>query len=183
MEKDFEKSKGLLWLVRVLCFITLGVAALANPMDLYNPFAIGLGILFGLLTGWLFRLFLKGFLSLFNGQLKKEQGRQAIRFAVDGGLLFLAPFTVMLALAVFYLNWSMTLPFISAGLMAAGTASSIEIGKLQGKQSVKNSIAASLVSFAFSYFFILAIPYLKRAPSLIEGGVQLVRSLMGGGGL
>ena len=183
MEMDFHKGKGIKMFIRIMCFMAFGIGALANPMDLLNPYSIGFGILCGLLIGWLFRLFLKGFLGLFNRTFKKQAGRQAIRYAVDEGLLFLAPFAVMLLIAVFYLNWSMTIPFISAGIMAAGTASAMEIGKMLGRQGLKNTIAATAVSFAFSFLWILAIPYLKRAPSLIEGGINLVRSLMGGGGL
>ena len=183
MVMDFNKFKGIKWLVRVLCFMALGVGVLANPMDLLNPYGIGVGILCGLLAGWLFRLLLKAFLGLMNKQLKREAGPQAVQYAVNEGLLYLAPFAVMLLLAVFYLNWSMTVPFISAGLMSAGTASAIEIGKLQGRQALKNTIAATVASFGFSFLWILAVPVLKRAPSLIEGGVRLVRSLIGGGGL
>ena len=183
MTIDFQKGKGLKTWIRILCFMTFGVGALANPMDALNLYGIGFGIVCGLLIGWLFRLFLKCFFGLFNREFKKQAGRQTIRYAVDEGMLFLAPFAVMLLIAVFYLNWTMTVPFISAGIMAAGTAAAMEIGRMQGKQAVKNTIAATVVSFAFSFLWILAVPILKRAPSLIEGGVQLIRSLLGGGGL
>lgn len=183
MTMDFQKGKGIKTFVRILCFMAFGVGAMANPMDVLNLYGIGFGIVCGLLIGWLFRLFLKGFLSLFNHEFKKQAGHQAIRYAVDEGMLFLAPFAVMLLIAVFHLNWTMTVPFISAGIMAAGTAASMEIGKMQGKQAIKNTVATTIVSFAFSFLWIVSVPFLKRAPSLIEGGVQLIRSLLGGGGL
>ena len=183
METDLQKGKTIRNLVRRLCFIAIGVGALANPLDPFNPYNIGFGILWGLIFGGIFRLFLKGFLGLFNGQLKKEKGKEAIRYAVDNGMLFLAPFTLMLLIAVFYLGWSMTIPFISAGVMAVGTASSIEMGKLLGKPGIKNTVASAGVSFVFSLFWTLSFSYLNRAPSYLEGGVSLVRSVMGGGGL
>lgn len=183
MELDFRKGRALKSLIRRLCFIAFGVGAMANPLDVLNLYNIGVGALIGLLFGGLFRMFLKGFLGMANGAFKREKGKEAIRYAVDSGLLFLSPFALMLLLATFYLNWSMTVPFISAGIMAAGTAAAIEMGRLQGRQAVKNTIAASAVSFAASFIWTLSFPTLYKAPSLIEGGVSLVRSLIGGGGL
>lgn len=180
---DFNQGRGLKNLVRRLCFMTIGICALTNPMDFLNLYNIGFGIFCGLLFGALFRLFLKGFLGMLNGRFKKEKGKDAIRYAVDSGMLFLAPFVLMLAIAVLYLGWSMTAPFISAGVMAVGTASAIEMGKMQGKQGIKNTIATSGVSFAFSFLWTLSFSYLNMAPSLIEGGIGLLRSLMGGGGI
>ncbi|MPM87360.1 hypothetical protein SDC9_134456 [bioreactor metagenome] len=183
MELDFRKGRALKALIRRLCFIAFGVGAMANPLDVLNLYNIGVGAFIGLLFGWLFRMFLKGFLGMLNGSFQKEKGKEAIRYAVDSGMLFLSPFALMLLLATFYLNWSMTVPFISAGIMAAGTASAIEMGRLQGRQAIKNTIAASVVSFAYSFIWTLSFPILYRAPSLIEGGVSLVLSLIGGGGL
>ena len=183
MELDFRKGRALEALIRRLCFMAFGIGAMANPLDVLNLYNICVGAFIGLLFGWLFRMFLKGFLGMFNGSFKREKGKDSISYAVDNGMLFLSPFALMLLLATFYLNWSMTVPFISAGIMAVGTASAIEMGKLQGKQAIKNTIAASVVSFAYSIVWTLSLPILYRAPSLIEGGVSLVLSLIGGGGL
>lgn len=177
---DFKQGKGLKSLVRRLCFMVIGICALANPMDFLNPYNIGFGIFCGLLLGTLFRMFLKGFLGMLNGKFKREKGKVAVRYAVDSGMLFLVPFALMLAIAVFYLGWSMTAPFISAGIMAVGTASAIEMGKIQGKQGIKNTIATSVVSFVFSFLWTMSLTYLNKAPAFIEGGISLLRSLMGG---
>ncbi|MGI6327887.1 MAG: hypothetical protein ACOX1I_02860 [Dethiobacteria bacterium] len=161
----------------------IGVGALANPLNIWNPYNIALGLLWGLIFGGVFRMFLNGFLGIFNGRLKKEKGKNAVRYAVDNGMLFLAPFTLMLLIAVFYLEWTMTIPFISAGIMAVGTASSIEMNKMLDKPGLINTIATAGVSFAFSLLWTLSFSYLNRAPSYLEGGVNLVRSIIGGGGL
>jgi hypothetical protein len=134
MTMDFRKGKGIKAFIRILCFMAFGVGALANPMDAFNLYGLGFGILCGLLIGWLFRLFLRGFLGLFNREFKKQAGRQAIRYAVDEGMLFLTPFAVMLLIAVFYLNWTMTVPFISAGIMAAGTAAAMKSGRCRASR-------------------------------------------------
>lgn len=183
METDLKKGGAFRAFVRRLCFAAIGVGALANPLDLWNPYNIGFGILWGLVFGGLFRMFLKAFLSVMNGPLKKEKGKETIRYAVDNGMLFLAPFTLMLLIAVYYLGWSMTIPFISAGIMAVGTASGIEIGKMLGKSGIKNTIATAGVSFAFSLLWTLSFTYVNRAPSYLESGINIVRSVMGGGGL
>ena len=183
METDLRKGKSWRNFVRRLCFIALGIGAMANQLDLLNPYNIGFGILWGLVFGAVFRMFLKVFLGMFNSQLKREKGKEAVRYAVDNGMLFLAPFALMLLIAVYYLGWSMTLPFISAGIMAVGTASSIEMAKLQDKPGMKNTVAAAGVSFVFSLFWTISFSYLNRAPAYLEGGINLVRSVLGGGGL
>lgn len=182
MEQDMNKEKGWRNLVRRLCFTAMGISAFANPLDTFNPYNIVFGAVAGLLFGWLFRKFLQGFLSVFNGKFKKEKGKQAIRHAVDSGMLFLAPFAVMMLLAVYYLNWSETRGFVASGIMAVGTAAGIEIGKSKGNQEIRNTIVTSGVSFLFSFIWTLSYAYLTKAPALAEGGIGLIRGILSGGG-
>ena len=182
MEQNYNKGKGWRNLVRRLCFMAMGVSAFTNPMDTFNLYNIVLGAVAGLLFGWMFRKFLRWFLSLFNGKFKKEKGKEAIRYAVDSGMLFLTPFAVMMLLATYYLNWSDTRGFVASGIMAVGTAAAIEIGKLKGKQEIRNTIATSGISFLFSFLWTLSYAYMLRVPSLVEGGVSLIRGILSGGG-
>lgn len=169
-------------IVRYLCFIVIGISAFANPLEPMSIYNLLFGAAAGLLFGWLFRIFLRAFLSLFNGNLKKEKGKKVIRDAVDSGMLFLAPFAFMLLLAVFYLQWSETRGFVSAGIMAVGTASAIEMGRLKGKQEIKNTIASSGISLMFSFIWTLSYVYMAKAPALIEGGAGLIGGILSGGG-
>lgn len=178
---DFKKGKTLRGLVRKLSFIALGIGAFANPMEPFNLFYIGVGAVVGLVFGGLFRLFLKAVLSMFNGSVKKEHGKAALKYAIDNGMLFLTPFAIMLLIAVFALKWSMSVPFITAGIMAVGTASAIEMNKLQEKPAMRNTIGAAFMSFVFSAVWTLSFGFLYKVPSFLEGGLELVRSMMGGG--
>ncbi|NMA93232.1 MAG: hypothetical protein GX975_01075 [Clostridiales bacterium] len=54
---------------------------------------------------------------------------------------------------------------------------------MQDKQSVKNTIATSVVSFAYSLVWTMSFSILSRAPGLIEVGVGFLRSLLGGRGI
>lgn len=177
-----EKGSGLKSFIRRICFISFGISAFSNPLGRLNLYNIIFGIVVGLFFGWLFKKFLRGFLGLFNSKFKKEKGKQVIRNAVDNGMLFLAPFAIMVLIATFYLRWSMTSSFISAGIMAVGTSSAIEIGKSKGKQQIRNTIATSGVSFLFSFIWTLSYQYLVKAPALIEGGVNIIRAMISGGG-
>lgn len=183
MEKDRQTGEMGRNFVRRLCFIAIGISAFSDPMERLNPYDMIFGALAGLLFGWLFRKFLRSFLSLFNGKFKKKNGKEPIRDAVDSGMLFLLPFTVMLLLAVYYLNWSETRGFVAAGIMAVGTAAAIEFGKAKGKQEIKNTLATSGISFLFSFLWTLSYTYLAKAPSLVEGGVGLIRGIISGGGI
>ena len=99
-------------------------------------------------------------------------------------MLFLIPFAVMLAIATFFTELvNECFQFVSAGIMAAGTASAIEMGKIKGKQEIKNTIATSGVSYVYSPSFgRLSYPLLVKAPPLLEGGVALLRQYLSGGG-
>lgn len=181
MSEDINRGKALRGIIRKICFAAFGVSAFTNPLDRFNIYNIIFGILIGLLFGWLFKKFLRGFLGLFNTKFKKEHGKEPIRFAVDSGMLFLVPFAVMVLIAVFYLRWSMTGGFISAGIMAVGTASAITMEKLKGKHEIRNTLATSGVSLLFSFIWTLFYPYMMKAPPLIEGGVAIIRSIVAGG--
>jgi hypothetical protein len=183
MDIDINKGKGAKRVVRWLCFMAFGAGSLANPMDPLNLFSLGLGAICGLIFGGLFRMFLIIFLSAINSKLKKEKGKGIIKYAVDSGMLFLTPFAIMLLIAVYYLGWAMILPFVSAGIMAVGTASSIELGKISERSTIKNTAAVTIVSFGFSTIWIMSLTYLIRAPFYLEGGINLIRSMMGGGTL
>ena len=174
-------SSGKRWLAR-LCFITIGICSIANPLDYFNLYYIGFGVVLGLLFGFLFRWFLKRFLNTFNFKYKKAGGKLALDYAVENGLLYLIPYAVMMAFATFYFGWSMTLGFVSTGIMTVGITSAMELGKLKGKQEIKNTIATSVVCFLFSTVWTMGLPYYTKVPSLLEGGVTLIRSIMGGGG-
>lgn len=178
-------KRGRFWrnLLRRLCFVAFGISAFSNPLDRLNLYNIGFGIIIGLFFGYLFKKFLRSLLGLVNRNLKKEKGKESIVYAVDAGMLFLIPFAVMSLISTFYLKWYLTGGFISAGIMSVGTAAALEIGKLKGKQELKNTIITSLVSFVFSFIWTLSVQLLIRVPGFIEGGISILRSvLLKGGG-
>lgn len=176
-EKGLGASRILIW----LAFTAVGAATLADPFNKLNPYHIGLGILLGLLSAFLYPRFMSLFLGLLNRDYKAEHGRKSIRRLVSKGEFFLIPFAVMLCLATFLLNWPMTIAFVSAGFMAMGTAAAMEIGLARGRTSIGNTLAATLVSFGFSLIWTLGYPFLIKAPYYLEGGVNLIRSIIGGG--
>lgn len=172
--------KGLL---RFLCFASFGICTFFSFLEPANPYRLGFGLLFGIIFGWLFTLFLNAFLGLVNRSIKIEQGMPVIKNATGSGMVFMLPFAVMLLIATFGLHWSQTTAFISAGIMAVGTSSAIEIGKLAGKSSLKNTVATSAVCLLFSFTWTLCTAFLVKLPSLIEGGAGIIKSLLAAGGM
>lgn len=181
MANDYRLSSGKRWLAR-LCFVLIGISSFANPINYFNLYYLLTGLVFGLLLGLLFRLFLRSFLNTFNWKYKKESGKDGLAYAVENGMLFLIPYAVIMTFATFYLGWNLTLGFVSTGLMTVGASSTMELGKIKGKQEIKNTLATTMVSFIFSTVWTLGLPYMIKIPSLIEGGLTLVKSLMQGGG-
>lgn len=163
-----------------LCFIVFGISAYANPADKYNISNIVFGALMGLFFGYLFRTFIKMVLKALNSDVISEYGKNAISSSVEKGMVFIVPFCAMALLAVFAMNWSATAAFVSAGIMTAGASASIEIGKIRGKQQIKNTIASSVISWIFSTMWIFSIGFLSRVPMYAEGIVNLLKVLLGG---
>lgn len=170
----------MLSLVRKLCFAIFGITAFAGGIGGYGYAAIGFGIFAGLLFGWLCRLFLTGFLLLLNRELRQDGRQKDVGAAVERGMLFLIPFAVMAALAVYFLGWTGVAGFVSAGLMTAGGSAALEIGKLKGKQEIKNTIAASVLSYLFSALWITSAGLLSKIPPYVEGGIGLLKTFVGG---
>lgn len=169
--------------VRFLCFASFGICTFYSFLEPTNPYRLGFGLLFGLIFGWLFKLFLNGFLGLFNPKIKKEHGKAVIKNATDTSMGFMLPFVFMLLIATFYLNWSHTSAFISAGIMAVGTASAIELGKVIGKSTIKITIVTSAVCLLFSFAWIISTVFLLKVPPLIEGSAGIIKTLLSKGGV
>lgn len=176
--KEIKKGWGMKRLIYRLSFIIFGICAFHNPLKPFSVYTIAFGAVFGLIIGFFFRLFLKMFLNLFNRGLRKEMGKIPVKYAVDTGMLFLMPFAVMLLIATYILHWSQTMGFITTGIMAVGTAASIEMGRIKGESQIRNTIATMAVCFLFSSLWTLSQGYLTMIPAYIEGGVQLVKSLL-----
>lgn len=179
---DVNRGSGWKWLIRTLCFMVFGICAFFNPLDKWNLYNIIFGAVVGIFFGGLFKFFLNSFLTLFNGKLKKEKGKQIIKAVVADGMLFLVPFAAMLLAATFALHWSMTGGIISAGIMAVGTAAAIEMGIRKGKQELRNTIATAFVSYIFSFLWTMSYGILIKAPGFIEFGVKFVSSIISGRG-
>lgn len=166
--------------VRHISFMFLGVLAFYNPQDPFNLSIIG----FGCLLGFVYSLLCKGFmhraLRLVNGKLKKEQGKAPLERAVAMGGLFILPFAILAGLSTLWFGWQLNTSFITTGVMAIGTAASLEFSKLTGKPKIKNTIITSGMAWVFSTLWTIGIPYLTHVPGFIEGGITLIRSLISG---
>lgn len=164
--------------IRRLCFIALGITSMADPS---NPLDFGRlisGILLGILFGFLATSFYRMILWLMNPKLNKTLGKNAIKTSVSSGMLFLIPFTVMALLAAFVLRWSVNGAFVSAGLMSVSIVACNELEKFTGKAKWRNTIAATVLSGGFATLWLLGITKIKFLPTYINGGFDLLRSLI-----
>lgn len=182
MENQFTKGRFARRMIRLFSLVALGSCLYVDPADLFNPYQIGFGVIVCLFIGILFKGFLKAFISLFNGKVRKEFGSGVIAYIVENGMMYMLPFSFMALLATFFLEWSIATAFISTGFMAVGTATAIEIGKLQEKKNIKNTLVTSAVSFGFSFLLSLSIPMLSKGPGYIEGIIGLIPTFLGKGG-
>lgn len=177
--EELKKGKGIRSFFRHVCFAAFGASALIDVTSPWNPVNLIFGIVVGVAFGIICRAILSGIVGSMNGALKNEHGKKAVSYAVGKGMTYLIPFATMAALATFLLGWSVPGGFLSAGLMTAGVASSLEIDKLKGTTSIKNSIATSIVCGAFAAVWTIGIRFAGMVPPYIEGGIQLLGSLLG----
>jgi O-antigen/teichoic acid export membrane protein len=179
---QYQLSMAKRWLARV-CFMLIGISSFANPLDYLNLYNIITGLILGLLFGTLFKWFLKRFLNTFNWKFKKSGGKEGLNFAVENGLIYLIPYAVIMTIATFFAGWNMPLGFVSAGIMTVGITAAMELGKVKGKQEIKNTIATSFVCFLFSSLWTMGLQYMVKLPIFLGGLISLLKSFTNGGGL
>ena len=176
---ELKRGKGVRGFLRHLCFAAFGIAALADITNLLNPINLIFGAVIGIIFGIICRAFFSGILGSFNKELKKERGKKVVSYSVGRGMVYLVPFATIAVLATFALGWNVPGGFLSAGLMTGGIASSLELDKLLGKASTKNSITASIICGTFAAIWTVGIRFVAVVPQYIEGGITLLGSLMG----
>lgn len=167
---------------RLLAGVAFGATLLTSGTTRFNLYYIGFGVLVFFVFLFFYKHFLRAFLGMFNPSVRKEVGKKVIPAAVDNSMLFLIPFAVMSLIATYLLKWTIANAFISTGIMAVGTAASMEVGKLRDKPAIKNTVVASGISFLFSLGLTMSIRLLARIPGLIEGVVGLIPTFLGKGG-
>lgn len=165
--------------LRHLGFMAIGIATFYLPNDPFNVVVIVLGCLIGLIYSILCKGFMHRALRLLNGAVKKEHGKKAIKKATEVGGLFIIPFAVLTLVSTVFFGWQLQMSFISTGIMAIGTAIGLEFSKLTKKPKLKNTIILTLLAFGFSTLWIMGMPYLAKAPEMVEGGIALAKTLIG----
>jgi hypothetical protein len=179
MLEKMKKGKAMRSFWRHLCFGAFGVTALIDVENPFNPVNIIFGVIVGILFGILCKLFLSGVVGSFNRDIKEEHGKQIVSYAVGKGLTYMVPFATIAVLSTFLLGWSITSGVVSAGLMTAGVATSLEVDKIKGTTSTKNSLTATVVCGGFALLWTFAIGFIAKLPPYIEGGIQLLGSFAG----
>lgn len=177
--EDLKNGKGIRALLRHLCFAVFGITALADFTKLANPVNLIFGAITGILFGIICKALFSGVLGAFNKDLKKEHGKKIVSYSIGRGMTYLVPFATIAILATFILGWNVPGGFLSAGIMTSGIASTMELEKILGKSSTKNSITASLVCGSFAAIWTIGIRFASMIPSYIEGGITLLGSLTG----
>jgi len=167
-------------LAAVLCFAAFGATGLMNPFDRLNPVYLAVGAVVGLAFGFICRVFFSLFLGLGNLGLRRDHGRGVVGAAIARGMSILVPFAAMSLLAAYWLRWSALTPFVSAGLMTAGVAAAIELGRLKPRPGIRDTILASVAAWVLAAAWIYVVGYAVRLPAYVEGVAGLLRVLSRG---
>lgn len=177
MEKD--KLGPLCSLIGACSFMVFGIVGYMNLRSPWNITNIVFGILVGLIFGFIGKLLFSLLLTLLNNDIKKSEGKGAIKAAVRRSTIFMFPYAVLVFLSSYFLGWAAAAVFFSAAIMNTGVMAATEIGRLKGKPAIKNTIATTISAALVSYLWIFSAGYLKNVPAMLESLVTLGLSVLG----
>lgn len=167
MEERANESGGFpASVMSACCFALLGALNFMNSGPAFSLFNLVLGIITGLVFGLLGMGLMSSLIFIANGDLRKAYPGFAGK-AVARGMMFLAPFAFLAALAEVVLGWPAAAVFTSAGIMTAGASVGMEIGKL-GKTSAKNFILPSVAAFLISTLWMVGTGVLKFSGGVLK---------------
>jgi hypothetical protein len=98
-------------------------------------------------------------LKSFNRDLIDNAGKHFAKEAVQKGMLFMIPFTVLAMLAFFILKWNAIMPFASAAITTSSAIAGAEVMQKGGK-SLRNIIIPTLLGMLFSTAWMLTLALL-----------------------
>jgi len=167
VQRAYENSSFPALLLSVTCFALFGALNFLHNGPAFSVFNIVLGIIAGLIFGFLSLGFMSTLLLVANGDLRRQYGSGFAMQAVSRGMLFMIPFAVLAVLAEVVLNWPAAMVFTSAGIMTAGASVGVEIGRL-GKSGAKNFILPSIAAFLTSTLWMVMTGLLKFAGGVLK---------------
>ena len=182
LEYKERKYSKIIWFFKILSFIAFGTTLFYNPFKPLNIYNLGFGIFICLLLNLLLKYFYRILLTLFNPSLKKVVSKKAIYHSVNRGMVFVLPFAATSVVGAFVLNWNIASVLLSASIMSVGMSAAGEINRLAGKNSFKNTIITSFVSYSFSFLLTYYLKTLVIGNGLVEGAFKLIPTLFGKGG-
>jgi hypothetical protein len=177
MIEEMKKGKSVRTLLRYISFGIFGSAALLYAEKPLSPVFLIYGILIGIAFGLVYNFVLKLILGVANKDLKKQHGSKIVSLGISKGLLFIVPFAIMALLAAYVMGWTITTGFVSAGLMTAGATITMELEKIKGNGTVKNSLLPIGISFVFATIWAVGIGYMAILSLYVDGGVNVLLSL------
>lgn len=159
-----------------LCFVVFGITGIIDPVDRFNLLRLALGGCVGACFGMVYKFLLSLVLGVANRKLRREHGPWAVRRAVLYGMAFLVPFALMALAAAYALHWTALAAFVSTGLMTASVAAAVELGRVKGRQDLKDVALASVVASLLGTIWVFSLVPLNRLPLYLEGAVQLLKA-------
>lgn len=137
-----------------LCFLIFGIIAPFSKAE-FNLTTVLLSLFVSLLVGVLAVNLLIMIFNAGNADLRQTSSQFA-REAVNTGMLFMIPFTILAILAQFLLGWSAVMPFASAAIMTTAATAGTEVMK-KGARGIKNVLIPTALAFVLSTGWMMLI--------------------------
>lgn len=174
LNESILKFSGLKAFFRILGFALIGLVAFSKPakdITLLNAF---LSVMMGLFFGGLYRFFLLLFLKPFNKDLKEKYGKKVIKKAMENGLVYIFPFSIVAFFSRFFFGISLLTPLLSGALLISAFSAAASINSLKEKPRTANTVVAFIISSIFAIAWIYYSPFGTRIPFYAESSVQLL---------
>jgi flagellar biosynthesis protein FlhB len=152
----------------------MGFVAFSKPIKDLSFLNMLFSATIGLFFGSIYKLFLVWFSRPFNRDLKEKHGKKVVKRALENGLVYIFPFSVIAFFSRFFLGISLTTPLFSGALVISAISGAASINSLKEKPRTVNIITSFIISSVFSTLWIYYSAFAARFPSYAESSIQLL---------
>lgn len=174
LNENILKFSGLKAFFRIIGFGLIGFVAFSKPIKDINLLNTLFSVTMGLFFGGLYKSFLVWFSKPFNGDLKEKYGKKAVKKALENGLVYVFPFSVIAFFSRFFLGVSLTTSLLSSALVISAISGATSINSLKEKPRAANIVVAFIISSIFATLWIYYSTFAARFPEYAESGIKLL---------
>lgn len=180
LNENVLKFSALKAFFRIVGFGLIGFVVFSKPLKDVTALNALFSTTMGIFFGGVYRLFLIWFLKPFNRDLKEKYGKKVVKKALENGLVYIFPFSLIAFFSRFVLGISIATALFSSALLISAFSGANSINSLREKPRASNIVVAFIISFVFSTAWIYYSSFASKIPEYAEGGIKLLYMFLTG---